>query len=167
MVRGYHYTGNLDSVLKHGLDTSFAKGSTYGEPNTLWFSAEKPGNFKDYVEVFLKWEELDLNGWHRNFPPSQADLDKFNAGQSNFTVRPRQIPPDRFVTHHRPWHDKYRYLQKYWPPDAPETWRESMMGTKTPDKIVAEFLEIDNPDYAPAVALWAAEYEAHRKAARK
>jgi hypothetical protein len=160
MVRGYHYTGQLDAVLQHGLSTAHARGSTYGEPNAIWFSTQQPHDYKQYVEVFLKPEELGIGRVHSRGPtPTQAELDTFNAAGGNFTARAAEIPPSRFVTHHRPWHAKFHHLMEEYPPEALTTkrWKFKLekAGYKSVEDIVQSFEKIGGEEYGPAVALWA------------
>lgn len=121
MIRAYHYTNAgeeaLASILQHGLSTAHARGSTYGEPNVIWFSTTKPGDFKHYVEVLLTPEELRggvggptmsvqrPEGWKAAETPEERQevLDRFNEEGSNFAVGVATIPPERIVTHSAPW----------------------------------------------------------------
>jgi len=112
-IRGYHYTGHLDAVLREGLDAAHARGETYGEPNGIWFSTTKPGSQKDYVEVFIDPAEIGLNGPdlypYQGQNPEQRLAD-YNAGSHDFILSTKKIDPSRFVTHHTAWHDTARYL---------------------------------------------------------
>lgn len=120
MVRGYHYTDRLDSVLAHGLSTQHAKGSTYGEPNVIWMSTEKPKDFKEYVEVFVTPEEIGLNGpGYRGRAVPQAEIDAYNARGHDFYLTLSHVPPSRFVTHSRPWMHHARHMLKEYPASNP------------------------------------------------
>ncbi len=158
MVRGYHYTGNLNAVLQSGLSTQHARGSTYGEPNAIWFSTRMPGSFKDYLEVHLRADEVGMAVIDKR--STQADLDRFNQSGHDFVAKLAEIPPSRFVTHHRPWHQKFRYLMQEYPPDDLSTprWQRKLQsqGYKDVDDIVSEFEKIGGDEYGPAVAAWAA-----------
>jgi len=114
-IRGYHYTKHLAQVLREGLDVSHARGATYGEPNGIWFSTEKPGSQKDYVEVFIDPSEIRLNGPdlypYQGQSPAQRLAD-YNAGSHDFILNSQNIDPSRFVTHHSAWHETARYLLK-------------------------------------------------------
>ena len=157
-VRAYHYTDNLDAVEKEGLSVGKARGNTYGEPNVIWFSTEKPGDFKDYVEVFLDPEEIGIGapqmvvkrpeGWKNAETPEekQEALDEYNKGNHNLTALIREVPPERFVTVHRPWYDHYRYLVN----DA-RAGAAALAGEY--DWALAE----DN-EYAPAIRLFKAKH---------
>jgi hypothetical protein len=125
MIRGYHYTDNLNSVLEHGLDRKFARGETYGEPNMIWFSTVLPQPGKDYVEVHLSPYEVNLNGpdlYPKNYhadPPRDktreeldAEVADYNAGQHNFASYADHIPPARIVTHSSSWMHQARYVEK-------------------------------------------------------
>ena len=161
-IRAYHYTEDMDAVEREGLDVTKAKGHTYGEPDAIWFSTEKPGDFKNYVEVFLDPEEVGIgrpsmvvkrNGeWRNAETPEehQEVLDEYNKGNHNLMVFPKQIKPDRFVTTHRPWHYHYRYL------------------TKDPEQVKAIVAGeydwgLDNPEYAPAIRAIKAHYGKGKK----
>ena len=113
MIRGYHYTGQLDQVLQEGLDVSHARGSTYGEPNGIWMSTVKPGNQKDYVEVHVSPQEIALNGPdlhpYQGLTPEQR-IAEYNQGAHDFILALPKIAPDRFVTHFTAWHETARYL---------------------------------------------------------
>lgn len=158
-IRGYHYTDDLDAVLAHGLDVSKAKGSTYGEPNAIWFSTEKPKDFKHYVEVHLDPEEVGLNGplWSREDPTTPEALrkiDEYNKGNHDFMARVQTVPPDRFVTTHLPWHDKYRYITR---PDNERLREEILAGDH-------DALTADDEEYGPAIRLFK---EQHAKKAKE
>jgi hypothetical protein len=170
MVRGYHYTGALDAVLQTGLSTQFARGSTYGEPSVIWFSTQQPHDYKHYVEVFLKPEELGIGRVHARDPkhPTQEEIDRFNQAGGNFTTLLPEIPASRFVTYHRPWHAKFQHLMQEYPPEdltAPR-WQLKLerMGYTSVEAIVQSFEKIPGEDYVPAVRAWAAQV---RKAQRR
>jgi hypothetical protein len=160
MVRGYHYTSNLDAVLQTGLSTTYARGSTYGEPNVIWFSSQKPHDYKHYVEVFLKPEELGIGRVHsRDKTPTQEEIDRFNQAGGNFTTLLLEIPASRFVTHHRPWHAKFQHLMQEYPPEdltAPR-WQAKLrrQGYTGFEDVLQSFEKIGGEEYGPAVALWA------------
>lgn len=169
-IRAYHYTDKLDAVLESGLSLGHAKGATYGEPNAIWFSTQKPGDFKHYVEVHLTPEEIGLGAmWSGREKPTQAQIDAFNAAGGNFTTRLKEIPPERIATHHRPWHAKYHALMEEYPPEALTTKRWKMKiekaGYADAEAIVQSFEKIGGDEYGPAVTAWAKEVRRHQKKA--
>jgi hypothetical protein len=136
MIRAYHFTDNLKSVLANGLRVDFARGNTYGEPNVIWFSTSKPRDFKDYIEVFLKPDEILMNG-PGQYPTksggvkkTQAELDaevaEYTHGDHDFYVKAKVITPNRFVTYHEEWHDHLRYVLKNYPPTSKESVKHGM-----------------------------------------
>jgi len=159
-IRAYHYTTALDAVLQSGLSTRHARGATYGEPNVIWFSTQKPGDFKNYVEVHLRPEELGI-GRISNRNPTQEEIDRFNAQGGNFTALAPEIPASRIVTHHRPWHAKYYVLMEEYPPEALTTkrWKFKLekAGYTSVEDIVQSFEKIGGDEYGPAVKAWAAQ----------
>lgn len=53
-LRLYHYTqGDPNVIRQQGLKLSHSKGHTYGEPNAVWCSLQKPGEYKNYVEFSM------------------------------------------------------------------------------------------------------------------
>lgn len=144
-VRGFHYTDAFDSVMTHGLSVQHAKGASYGEPNAIWFSTARPAHYKNYVEVFLDPAEIALNGplgryELKTFTPAQLQqrLDEWNAGDHDFFVSTPHIPATQFVTHHEPWHDRYRYIKK-----SAQVEAEVVAGEH--DDL------LDHPEYGPAI----------------
>jgi hypothetical protein len=152
MIRAYHYTNGgpeaLASILATGLSTAHAKGSTYGEPNALWFSTSKPGDFKHYVEVFLTPEEVKggvgsiqwvlprPEGWKNAETPEERQevIDRFNAAGGNFSVG-GPVAADRIVTHSVPWMAKYHAVA------ANPTYRQMVLDGKM-DKVGREYAQI-------------------------
>ena len=104
MIRLYHFTDSdqsLESILEDGIDVSHARGETYGEPNMIWASAEKPAGHKPYVEFFARPEELDpLIGRPTGATPGelQASIDAMMERGSNVTLLGDNLPPTRFVS---------------------------------------------------------------------
>lgn len=138
MIRAYHYTspGSLESVLKTGLDRKYAKGSTYGEPNQIWFSTKMPDrNLSHFVEVHLKPEELadgapflfdprNADAVRRTPETIQAEIDRLHDTSANFSLRNDTVAPDRIVAHSQPWKDRYTYLVDNYGPDSAEGWAQ-------------------------------------------
>jgi len=143
-IRGYHYTGDMDAVEQEGLNVSKAQGEGYGEPNAIWFSTAKPSNHKEYVEVFLDSSDIAMGAGplrareDPTSPEALAKIEDYNKGDHDFMVYSKGIPPDRFVSTHRPWHDHYRYFE-----ENPETAKAVLAG---------EFDDLlDDPDHGPAI----------------
>jgi hypothetical protein len=111
-VRVYHYTkdkATLDSIRKEGLLQGKAVGASYGEPNAVWASFEKPGNDRYYVEIAVSPDEVDVGG-----PSWQGgDVAKWTeqaaAIGQNITVH-GDVPPSRILTYNEPWMHTYDYL---------------------------------------------------------
>jgi len=152
-IRGYHHTRDIASVLASGLSVEHARGRVTGEPNTIWFSTMRPDRVKNYVEVHLDPDEVVV-GRMFDRKPTQAQLDRFNAGNYNFTVRTPLIPPSRFATHQLTWHQKYRELTSRYPPDRPETWDAERDIRRTPEAIMDAFARVPDPDFKRAVQVW-------------
>ena len=155
-IRGYHYTDSMESVEAGGLDVSKAKGASYGEPNAIWFSTAKPGDFKDYVEVFLDPDEIAGGGPLTRLEPKDSPenlqrIEEYNKGNHDFMVYTKQIPTDCFVTTHRPWHDKYRYITK----ERNSTLQADILAGEHDDLL-------DTPDYGPAVRLFKEQHAAKK-----
>jgi hypothetical protein len=116
-IRGFHYTDSMDAVEKEGLSVAKAKGAGYGEPNAIWFSTAQPGEHKDYVEVFLDPSELVYGPVRSqdNLTPeeAQARITEFNLSGHDFMTFTKEVPPERFVTTHRKWHDHFRYMESH------------------------------------------------------
>lgn len=123
-IRAYHYTGTTDqlnSIRATGLDRSLAKGETYGEPNSIWFSTSKPSDSRNFVEVHLRPEELDVGGpWNARDVWDQKRIDDFNDRGGNFTVKADRVEPDRIVASGEDWHSEYRQLVAEGPKDVAE-----------------------------------------------
>jgi 2'-5' RNA ligase len=144
-IRGYHYTGDMDAVEKEGLSITKAKGAGYGEPNAIWFSTAKPHDFKDYVEVFLDPDEISGRGplfsrEDKTSPDALARIAEFNRGDHDYMSNVQEIPPSRFVTTSRPWHEKYRYIAK-----ASNAQLQAEILAGEHDAL------LDTPDYGPAI----------------
>lgn len=168
-VRFYHYTGvnepsawgghqAAESLKKDGILMREAKGNTYGEPNLVWASAEKPGNFKVFAEFSVS---MDDERWRLGNP------DKVTEGYSKFTLSPGNhynispeeyhrrgsnvgfidsILPEEILAVHEPWHHEYRYILK---------------NPKLIEKILAGKYDdlLDNQEYGPAIQKIKYEYK--------
>lgn len=166
-VRGYHYTrsdAELASILRDGLDVSYARGHTYGEPDQIWFSTKKPGADRSYVEAWIRPEEMAVGGPSRG-TMTQAELDAFNSGDHNFTVGGSHVDTGRIVSYHAPWHSRYGYFKRNFPPDDPASW--STGGESVAD-VVARYrpghpyrdsIIAAEPDYGPAMDAWLADID--------
>lgn len=105
-VRMYHVTplDNLDSILRNGLTLDNARGTTYGEPNLIWFS-----NNTDYwnpyhgrsvmLEVAIPTSVIEEAGF------------ALIGGPGGNMGTPFDIPSDWIVAVHEPWHGHYRYVE--------------------------------------------------------
>jgi hypothetical protein len=157
-LRVYHYTNDIDSVRKDGLDTKHAKGETYGEPNYIWVSAEKPGVHKDFVEMHIRPDELAIGS--PSGPVTQAYIDQFHAHGSNATLQASHVSPERFVTWQTEETKTYSELHKRYPPGDPSAWR----GT-SPEQTVSLYrsgmgmYERGYPQTAKAIKRWLADVE--------
>jgi len=109
-LRVYHYTDDLDAVLKEGLMRSKAKGHTYGEPDLVWASAQQPGKHKDYVEFYVYPNELGIGGEHRQDKFTVEQVKQRESYGSDVTLL-GDMPASRIISHHRSWHDSARYLE--------------------------------------------------------
>ena len=133
-IRLYHYTDDLESVSKNGIDLSKAKGHTYGEPNVVWASAQKPGDNKSYVEFAVSVDDPRIVIGK----PSQSPEEYMNYGHNcafNDSIKPNEI-----IAVHEPWHNKYRYIM-----DRPELQADIKDGKY--DHL------INNKEYGPAINL--------------
>lgn len=164
MVRGYHYTRTLDDlhgVRTEGLQLSHALGTSYGEPNAIWFSTTKPDDSQNYVEVHLDPHELLVGSPVSLSDPNdkidQAELDGFNESGHNFTVKGNTVGPERIVSYHEPWHDTYRYWTERYP--------QKNAGGEASIATVRDSLKIGG-DYTKAGALWLADAEKVKKGAK-
>lgn len=136
-VRFYHYTAvnysndsnaafndylAANSIRENGLQIGKAKGNTYGEPNLVWASAEKPGDFKVYAEFSVS---MDDERWILGKPDSVSEeYSKFTLGPGkHYNVDPSyyhkhgsnvgfndSIRPEEIIAVHEPWHHRYRYI---------------------------------------------------------
>lgn len=145
-LRVYHYTDDLSAVLASGLQRSKAKGHTYGEPDVVWASAQRPGNHKEYVEFYVYPFELGIGreiGQER-FTPEQVQARE--AYGSDVTLL-GDLPPERIISYHQRWHDTYRYLS-----ESPEKIMEVLRGDH--DGITKD----DFPDEYRAIQLLKKQY---------
>lgn len=116
-VRLYHYItlhkggfteeqAAIDSLKKNGIDIKLSRGSTYGEPNVVWGSTQKPHRNKIYVEFAIPMNDPR---WLIGKPRSQADVDWLNKSGGDVTFG-SSIKPEEIIAIHMPWHHTYRYL---------------------------------------------------------
>ena len=150
-IRAYHYTRDIDSVEKTGLDVQYAKGETYGEPNALWFSTSKPNDdTTSYVEVFLDPSELDIGSVNPTRITKdeagnvvsewdQQTLDDMMEKGGNFTIYGDRVGPERFVTVSRPRNYRLTYMVENYPPGSAQA--DEWIKTD------AEFVRGLDPDY--------------------
>jgi hypothetical protein len=160
-VRFYHYTevnepsawgGHqaAESLKKNGILMKKSKGNSYGEPNLVWGSAEKPKDFKVFAEFSVsmdderwrlgnpdkvpeEYSKFTLSpGKHYNISPEEYHQRGSNVG---FTA---SILPEEILAVYEPWHHKYRYILKH-----PELIEEILAGEH--DAL------LDNQEYGPAI----------------
>lgn len=125
-VRLYHYTqdeGIVDKIAAEGFRLTAARGSTYGEPDGIWFSTRIPSEgIKEFVEIavpkeFIKtavvggWADSDWDYTARQYPDKDP-IESFQAGVHDM-VFAQDISPSVVVAVHKPWYSAYRYLQEY------------------------------------------------------
>jgi hypothetical protein len=112
-IRLYHYTRSeewLDAILRDGVLLSHALGETYGEPNMVWASAQKPAGEAWYVEFWADpTTDLDIG---RVDPGRNVKAGiKWPEGRGANVTMVGDVPPDRILTYNRPWFSTYRYLR--------------------------------------------------------
>jgi hypothetical protein len=122
-----------ESLRTKGLDIGMAKGSTYGEPNAVWASAEMPHQGK----VFAEWSiDVKDERWLTSFRP-QEDPRQWEKRKWDVYFL-KSIRPEEIHCVHEPWHHHRRYLAE----DA-----EMIQRTKA-----GEFDHLlDSDEYGPAV----------------
>jgi|HubBroStandDraft_5_1064220.scaffolds.fasta_scaffold51358_2 hypothetical protein len=119
-IRLYHYTGgegleetrnNLASIVENGIRRDKAQGESYGEPSVVWGSTVKPHDFKEYVEFWVKPEEVAIGhpGHYSGSPLSQDEIDDFQKGNHDVTLY-GDVTPSQIVGVHEDWHGPYRYV---------------------------------------------------------
>lgn len=115
-IRFYHYTNAgeaaLRSIAQHGIKVSESKGHTYGEPNVVWASTERPRDGKWFVEFWAKPDEPCI-GEPWNTPKggwTEANLRDWESKRSNVAFC-MDIPPSRIIGVHEPWHSVYHRLE--------------------------------------------------------
>ncbi len=140
-LRVYHYTepSSLESVRQKGLLRANALGHTYGEPDLVWASAAKPGRHKHFVEFYVFPNELGIGGEHRQdkFTPEQI---KAREGYGSDVTLLGDLPPERILAVHEPWHNTFYYLT-----ERPDMIEGVLRGDH--DQITAD----DFPDEARAI----------------
>jgi hypothetical protein len=150
-IRAYHYSNfnmkpddkiadvidqRIASLREHGIDLSKAIGSTYGEPDVVWASTEKPHDGKVYVEFSIS---PDDERWPTMFKPdlSRRTVEDWEAQRNNFYFY-GTIKPEEFIAIHQPWHGRYRYLL-----DNPSVGEAALRGEH--DDL------LDDAEYGPAI----------------
>lgn len=109
-LRLYHYTNaDPDIIRREGLKLSSAKGSTYGEPNTIWASLQQPGRHKNYVEFSMAIDDPRFSKWAGAAPDVQAGAGFYKGRGNDFTIM-GDIKPSEFIAVHEPWQHSYRYM---------------------------------------------------------
>ncbi len=107
-VRLYHYfPGNqIENIRQNGIDITYARGETYGEPNSVWASAQKPSKSHTFVEFSVS---KDDPSWLINKPTTERDVQAIQDYGSDVAFG-RTIKPEEFIAIHEPWHGHYRYI---------------------------------------------------------
>lgn len=109
-LRLYHYTNTDPNVIKkEGLRLSHAKGITYGEPNAIWCSLQRPGNYKIFVEFSVAINDKRFNKFLGPAPDESKSPKEYEGRGSDFTLF-GDVLPNEFLAVHEPWHHVYRYL---------------------------------------------------------
>jgi hypothetical protein len=122
-LRLYHYSNETPEELrKTGLLLSKAKGNTYGEPNFVWASTAKPGDYKTFVEFAVPIDDPRFCRFGGSAPDPSQGVDFYHKRGSDFTFL-GDIKPSEFIAIHEPWHHTYRYLA-----DDPENLRGTLRG---------------------------------------
>lgn len=113
-LRLYHYTRpeNMGPILEGGLKRSAAKGETYGEPNVVWASTQKPEDDANYVEFYAFGNEVDIGGPMDGQAFTDEEIERRTKAGSNVTLW-GDVPPERITTFNVPWHQTVRYLMDY------------------------------------------------------
>lgn len=118
-VRLYHYTGvsgqsDLDrfeaaeALRRNGIDIRHAKGNSYGEPNVVWASTQRPDPGKVYAEFSVP---VDDPRWKIGRPDAGVSAAVYQD-QNHDSYFNDSIRPDELIAVHEPWHERYRYLQR-------------------------------------------------------
>jgi hypothetical protein len=117
-IRLYHYTNPrkagvspeqmAEIIRRNGIDIKHAKGSTYGEPNVVWASAELPQRGHIYAEFSVPWNDPRFA---IGKPESEQDAQRMAHSGANVAFRD-SIRPEEIIAVHEPWHHTYNYLKK-------------------------------------------------------
>lgn len=113
-IRLYHYTkgpleASAENLRKNGIDIAKAVGHTYGEPDVVWASVEKPDKGKVYAEFSIPRDDPALD---RMFKQRDAQGKLYPLGTQQDVFLHRSIKPEELIAVHEPWHHSYRYLVK-------------------------------------------------------
>lgn len=129
-VRLFHASGNIrreegdtrpwaelvheraESLRKHGIDVSHARGESYGEPSVVWASAGKP--ISDYEESIVAEfhapvSKLDIGSYYGQGGSEAEHIQHLNDARSHVTLH-GSVPPEDIIAVHEPWHAHYRYM---------------------------------------------------------
>lgn len=108
-LRLYHYTdASTEELNRNGLLLNKSKGHTYGEPNFVWASLQKPKDYKRYVEFSVAIDDPRFSMWGAK-PDVERGVEFYKGRSNDFTFM-GDIKPDEFIAIHEPWHHVYRYL---------------------------------------------------------
>ena len=113
-VRLYHYSNRIGdphetaiSLRTEGIDIGKAVGHTYGEPDVVWASTQKPHRQKVFAEFSMS---IDDPRWDLGKPYKET-AEEFEKYKSDVTFN-GSILPEEIVAVHEPWHYHYRYVAK-------------------------------------------------------
>lgn len=111
-LRLYHYTSaDAEELQRHGLQMSKAKGHTYGEPDFVWASLKRPGDYKRYVEFSVPIDDPRFSMWGAK-PDAFRGVEFYKNRENDFTFA-GDIKPEEFIAIHEPWHHIYRYMTEH------------------------------------------------------
>ena len=108
----YYITEQLHQVAeklkREGIDISKAKGSTYGEPDVVWASTQKPEDGHLYAEFSVP---ADDPRWQIGKPEAGTDPREYEKRNWDSTFS-GSIKPEELVAVHEPWHKDYRLFKE-------------------------------------------------------
>ena len=130
----YHYTnGDPEAIRQEGLKLSYARGSSYGEPDMIWGSSVPPdAGIKNIVEFHVDaGEQMSLER-----PRDGQDPSEWMKGNHHVGFH-RDIRPDEIIAVHEPWHGDYRYIMSN--PEVIERVKNGELDSLTEDRFPDEF----------------------------
>ena len=114
-VRLWHYTrANPDTIRREGILMKHSKTDTYGEPKQIWAAAGERlpeiGRGQNMVEFHANpVTDLDI-GHNWRGPETHAKHAEHLYGNRSHVTMFNDVPPNRVLAVHEPWHSTYRYL---------------------------------------------------------